>query len=321
MVIALALAARDENNHMSNKHNAKYAFYYLLSLVALVFTAQAVGMICFGIINQTVADVLVSYSGSDSQLKFAISALFIAAPIFYVMSWLIARGLRRGELEKDSAIRRWLTYFILLISSLVVLGVFIGTINVFLGGELTSRFILKALTIFVIAAAAFSYYFYEIKRNDPDKKDKVVTIYFWASLVVVLAVFIAAWFFVEPPKIARARRLDQALTNNISNLEAVVNNYYERYKKLPDDLAAVQGDANIYLNSDMLVDPETKAPIAYHKLGDKSFEFCATFRLDSATDNGRMPVSYVGDGKNHRAGYQCLTGNLYVLPAKAKLLD
>ncbi|MFA5184389.1 MAG: DUF5671 domain-containing protein [Patescibacteria group bacterium] len=299
---------------MPNKQNAKYAFYYLLSLVALIFTAQAVGMISFHIINQTVADVLNSYSGNDGQLKFAISALFIAAPIFFAISALILKGLRGGELDKDSAIRRWLTYFILFVSSLVVLGVFISAINAFLDGELTSRFALKALTIFVIAAVVFSYYFYDIKRENPEQKDTVVKIYFWASLALVLAAFIAAWFFVESPATARARRLDQSLVNNISNLEVAVNSYYERHKKLPDTLEILASDANVYLDSESLFDPETKSPIVYQLVGAQDFDLCATFRLDSAEDgSGQMKVSYPGD-KSHRAGYQCLRGNLYVLP-------
>ncbi len=36
---------------MSNHNSAKYAFFYMLSLVALVFVALSTGMIIFQIIN------------------------------------------------------------------------------------------------------------------------------------------------------------------------------------------------------------------------------------------------------------------------------
>jgi hypothetical protein len=79
----------------------------------------AVGMIAFSIIDKSIVDVLAtSYYEKDSQLKFAISALLIAAPIFYVISNLINKGLKTGELDRESGIRRWLTYFILLVSSI-----------------------------------------------------------------------------------------------------------------------------------------------------------------------------------------------------------
>jgi len=320
LIISIILAIRDgNNNYMNNKHNAKYAFYYLLSLVSLIFMALSVGMIAFGIINKSVADALTlnSYNSWDSQLKFAISALFIAAPIFYLVSRLINRGLRKGELEKESGIRRWLTYFIILVSCLIILGVFIGVINNFLSGELTLRFILKALAMFVIAGASFSFYFYDIKRESPDKPDKIVKIFFIGTLVLVIAAFVAAWFFVESPRMARERRLDQALVQNIYNIENTVNSYYERNEKLPLNLEELIADEHIYINADLLSDPETKEPIVYNKLSDREFELCATFRTSSYDDKANR-TSYIGtdmDNKNHFIGYQCLSGNLYAVKA------
>ncbi|MEI6528911.1 MAG: DUF5671 domain-containing protein [Candidatus Falkowbacteria bacterium] len=302
---------------MTNNHNAKYAFYYLLSLVALIFTTVSVGMIAYSIIDKTVPDALNSYiSNYDGQLKFAISALIIATPIFYIISSLIFKGLRKQELEKDSGVRRWLTYLIILVSSLIILGVFIGMINSLLSGELTSRFVLKAITIFVLAAGVFSFYFYDIKREDLVRKDIVVRLFFYISLALVIIAFIAAFFFVESPKTARARRLDQIVINNISGLESSVNTYYEKNKRLPESIDELKADKNIYLDLNTLTDPDTKQPIIYQKFSEKDFQFCATFRLDSAqTNNDRMPVAvsyptYPGD-KSHGAGYQCLPGSLW----------
>ncbi|MCX6794876.1 MAG: DUF5671 domain-containing protein [Candidatus Falkowbacteria bacterium] len=300
---------------MNNQHNAKYAFYYLLSLVALIFTALSFGMIIFSIIDRIIPDVLNSYSNVDGQLKFAISALFIAAPIFYFMSGLINRGLHKGELEKDSGIRRWLTYFIILVSAMIILGVFIGVINNFLSGELTGRFIFKALTMLFISGVTFSFYFYDIKRENPDKADKIVKIFFFATLALVIAVFVAAWFFVESPKTARNRRLDQALVQNIYNIENAMNSYYDRNKKLPANLEEFKAGNDFYMNASALVDPETKAPIAYNKISDKEFELCATFRTDSIAEAVKnSSTAYIGpdmNNKEHLAGYQCLRGNLY----------
>lgn len=311
------MASRDGNTNMNNQHNAKYSFYYLLSLAALIFMALSFGMILFSIINKLIPDVLGGYnSGIDSQLKFAISALLISAPIFYFISNLISKGIHKGELEKESAIRRWLTYFIILVSSLIILGVFISIINNFLSGELTGRFIFKSLTVFVIAALSFSFYFYDIKRENPDKPDKVVKIFFFATLILVMAVFVAAWFFVESPQTARNRRLDQVLMQNIYNLENVVNNYYERNKKLPANIDELKADKNIYIGPNTLVDPENNMPLVYNKLNEKEFEICVTFRTSSIAENGKMMTSYVGVGRNnndHLAGYQCLPGNLYTL--------
>lgn len=295
-----------------SSHNAKYAFYYLLSLAALIFTALSVGMIVFGIIDKTVADALNynSYNSVDGQLKFAISALFIAGPTYYFLSRLLNRGLHKQELELASPLRRWLTYFIILVSSVIILGVFIGVINNFLSGELTVRFLLKAATMLLIAATVFSFYFYDIKRQAVKSKDIVMCLFAWISAALVVAAFVAAWFFVESPQVARAKRLDQIVVNNIYQLENAVNSYYATYERLPVSLEEIRDSADIYFDAKSMVDPETKQVIVYQVEGEKKFSFCATFRAASSEeDEANRPT---GPGsKDHQAGYDCLEGQLW----------
>ncbi len=308
----LAISVNKNNSNLMNNHNsAKYAFYYLLSLVALIFTAISVGMIAFAIIDKSIADAL-NYSSIDGQLKFAISALFIAAPIFYLMSYLINKGLQNEDLDKESGVRRWLTYFIILVSSLIILGVFIGIMTSFLSGELTNSFIFKALTSIVISAIVFSFYFFDIKRENVKEKNKVVSIFFFATIALVLITFVAAWFFVESPKLARAKRLDQIVVNNISSIESVVNSYYEKTKTLPDSLDQIKNSQDYFIDPKSFSDPESGAPIVYNKTGEKTFEFCATFRTDSknVNDNSNMTY-YAGPNKLHLTGYQCVKGELW----------
>jgi hypothetical protein len=322
LIITIVLAVRDGNTNHMNKHNAKYAFYYLLSFAALVFVALSVGMVFFEVINKSVYDAIDSSGFSSGVLQFAISALIIATPIFYFLSSLIYKGLRKQELEKDSGIRRWLTYFIILISSLIILGVLIATITNFLSGELTTRFILKSLVVVIIAATTFSFYFYDIKREDLVKNDKIVKIFFFASLALVITAFILAWFYVDSPKVMRARRLDQIVINNISNIESAVNSYYEKNKALPDSINQLLNNPDFYLNDKMLKDPESGADIIYNKKGVKEFELCATFRTSNKEQNDLGGAYYSGPSLQiHPAGYQCLKGNLYVVIDKGVNID
>ena len=308
--LILAISA-NKNNSTNMNNNAKYAFYYLLSLVALIFTAVSVGMISFGIINDTVADALTMRNGVSDSLKFAISALIIATPIFFLMQSLINKGLRKGELDKESGVRRWLTYFILLVSSVTILGVFIGVLNNFLAGEFTISFILKSVSMLVISAAVFSFYFYDIKRTNVTDKNLVMRIFFFASLGIIIISFVASWFFIESPVLTRAKRLDQNLVNNITSLENAVNSYNDKYKKLPDSLDQVKNDRDIYLDIRSLVDPETNVPIVYNKVSDKTFQFCATFRTDNKNINPQTDTSYSDPTKLHLAGYQCISSNTW----------
>ena len=310
--IILAVSAGSSNNNNNMNNNAKFAFYYLLSLVALIFTAVSVGMIAFGIINKTVIDALNMGASTSDNLKFAISALLIATPIFFVMQSLINKGLKKGELTKESGVRRWLTYFILLVSSVTILGVFISIINSLLAGELTMSFILKMLSVIVISAAIFSFYFYDIKRENLTEKSLVMKIFFITSLSLITIAFIASWFFIESPTLTRAKRLDQNLINNINNLENAVNSYNDKYKKLPNTLDEVKNNKDIYLDSKSFTDPETGAAISYQKTSDTTFEFCATFRTDTKNIDPRKDSTYYSDPtKLHLAGYQCVSGQAW----------
>ena len=143
------------------KQNAKFAFFYMLSLVALVFTSLSTGMIIFQIINKTIADDLSLAPGGFSQdaLRFAISAIIIAAPIYFVLMRLINKNLLSGQMGKESGVRKWLTYFILLVSFVVMIGWLIATIGSFLNGEFTIKFILKALTSILISALILAFIF------------------------------------------------------------------------------------------------------------------------------------------------------------------
>ncbi len=218
--------------------------------------------------------------------------------------------MKKGELDKESGIRRWLTYFILLVSSLVLLGVFIGVVNNFLSGELTSRSILKALSMFIISGAIFSYYLYEIKRENFSGKMIAMKAFLFGSLVLVVAAFVSAWFFVESPKMARNRRLDQNLVNNISNIEGTVNSYLNIHNQLPENLNQLKSDSNLYLSDTSLLDPETKMPIEYKKNSATDFQLCATFRTDNREPvfQGLYPTP--GD-KTHPVGYHCFKGIIF----------
>ena len=306
---------------MSSNHNAKYAFYYLLSLVALVFVSISVGMIAFGIISQTVADTLALniYGDYNSQFRFAISALLIATPIFFIINRLINRGLQTKELDQESGIRRWLTYFILLVSSVTVLGIFISVINNFLNGELTLSFILKALTMLIISGSVFSFYLYDIRRADATQKDKIVKIFFFISLVLIVAAFVSAWFFMESPKEARNRRLDQIVINRIYNLESAANTYYETKKVLPNSLEDIISSPGYYNSMERaIIDPETgkEKVIVYQKIDDTNFQLCTTFLAASYPGNvaTRPTINYAAGSKDHEAGYQCFKSRVWNEP-------
>lgn len=303
-------------------HNPKYAFYYILSLVALIFVAISSAIIVFQIIDKSVFDALAYYGSYSNQsaLRFGISALLISAPIFFLCVNLINNGLKKGEIDKESPLRNWLTYFILAVSAVVILGSLVGIINAFLSGEMTLKSILQLITVIIIASLVFSFYLYDIRRNKISKKDKAMKIFFFSSVSLVVIIFVSAWFFVESPKMARERKIDEKVMNNIHSLESYINSYYEKEEKLPEDLSEVNSVAEVVNFNQFLINPVSGEKIEYKKMGERDFELCANFRTDSyESERNEVYPIYIGDGsKVYVKGWNCFKGNLW---SEEKLIE
>lgn len=287
-------------------NNAKFAFFYMLSLVSLIFVALSVGMIVFQIINKNIVDIISDYSTmySSGVLKFAISAIIISAPIYFLTMWQINKNLYDGALDKHSEIRKWLTYFILFVSSVTMIGWLIGTIYNFLDGELTIKFILKSLTSILIAGAVFSYYFYDIKReNVVGAKDVIVRIYFYSTLVIVIASLASAFLFVESPTVTRQIKQDMAMLQKFDKIDGAINSYVAEQKKMPVSLVELRKKNDYILESDLKNMVDNKA-IEYKVKSNGSYEICANF-LRSNKDDKSSENEYMNGRWSHDAGHQC----------------
>ena len=307
----------------TQNNSAKFAFFYMLSLVSLVFMSIASGMIIFQIINKNIVDVLNQFRGSYSpdQLKFAISALIISAPIFYITLSRIYKSLFSGELESDSGVRKWLTYFNLLVSSIVMIGWLIATINSFLDGELTGKFILKSITAIAIAATIFTFYFYDIKRDVvAGEKNKIISIYFYASLAAVIAVFVASLFFVESPQETRNRKLDNMVLDKFNQIDRAVNTYYQENNKLPGSLELLAEEFPYLTNKD-LADAATEKKFEYKQGEDNSYELCAEFRTSNKGDENDKYNNFYKENWPHDVGYQCLKQKVRDINTSKEILE
>ena len=272
-------------------NNAKFTFYYLLSLVSLVFMSLGTGMILFQIINSLVPDIAgrLFQGYNDGTIRFGIAALFVSAPVYFFTTAAINRNVISGELPKDGPARKWLTYFIFFVSSVTVLGWIIGTINMFLGGELTVKFALKLFTVILIAGGVFGFYLYDIRRQSFVKKDKGIRAFFWSALAVVAGTFIASFFFADSPSLVRARKIDNMTASELNSLQMAVNEYYDKFKKLPDNLESLSKEA--YVQADGLNDFNGH-PYGYKIIDASHYELCAEFLADSQKENRRDADAY-----------------------------
>lgn len=257
---------------------AKHMFYYLLSLVTLGFTSIGVGKILFQIINATFLETTFSYESAFSpwELQFGISSVIVTAPIFFFLGLRIQKDLAAKLLNQDSAIRKWLTYLILFISSLVIIGVLIELLNNFFQGELTVKFILKALSVLLLSSAIFSFYLFDIRR-EKFVLDPVVKRYAWGFVIVTLATLISGFFFLESPSKIRTQREDQERLSRLQSMHYEIQEFSRREGTLPKDLDFLK---DRFLPEQMQ-DPVTKEALEYRIVSKTEYELCTTFALSN----------------------------------------
>lgn len=294
---------------MSSINSAKITFFYLLSLFGLIFVAISSGMILFQVINKLIPDAL-NYSGrfSPEALRFAISAVIVATPVYYWMTSLIQKSLKSGELDKESQLRKWMTYIIIFVSAVVIIVSLIGIINNYLSGDLTSKIALKVLTTIVISGIVLSYYLYNIKRTNFEK-ETVSKVYFWSSLALVIIILISGFLIADSPAQVRKIKHDTNTINDLNSIRNGIEEYSRINGKLPESLDN--------LNADMLYYHKTETEITdyeYRVLNGQEYEICAEFEANSEDNNNQ----YFQKEWFHEIGRKCFQRKISLMDIKLK---
>lgn len=294
----------------------------VFSFILLGVTTSALAVLYYQIINNYFPDPLtVGYGYSDtsaSAINYAIAALIIAFPIYAVAMRLWFRRYREDEAKVESKLTKWLTYLVLLIAAMTIVGDMVTAVFYFLQGEITARFFLKALTILVIAGIIFGFYYLE-RRKVQYKSDiprKVFKSFGWAVLTLIIIAIILGFLTTGSPSTQRLRGLDNTRAQHLSTLAGCISNYAYQHKTLPSTLDTLNLTTEYSYCAD-LRDPETGIPYTYNiltkeeqkKVSEGTFELCANFTLETTKETlARDQYSYGADKwVIHNAGKNCDT--------------
>ena len=151
-------------------HYAREAFMYLILFTTLYSSAFHFGYLLFEFINRAFPDPAAphSYFGWQQSIRWAVASLIIAFPVFLYVSHLLNRDVKLDPSKRALKVRKWLTYMTLFIAASVIIGDLITLVYNFLGGELGIRFILKVLTVGIIASSIFGYYLWDLRQEESD---------------------------------------------------------------------------------------------------------------------------------------------------------
>lgn len=141
---------------------ARDGFLHLLTFGSLYAWATSLVLLYFVCINFAFPDPAFRLSHSQlvellSVMRAEIAVLIVAFPVFLLVWQFLLRSIRRHPEKAHSGIRRWLGYLALFVGGITLAGDAMTLIYFLLEGQLTTRFLLKAGVLFLIAGGLVTY--------------------------------------------------------------------------------------------------------------------------------------------------------------------
>ncbi len=139
-------------------NTAKHTVLQLGALITLYVSLTSLVVLLFSIINLQLPDAIDSYweiESSASSVRYAIAMLVVFFPTYITLTRVVNKTRRSETNPTYLGLTKWLLYLSLLVGGGVLLGDAVVVILNFLEGEITMRFLLKAVTLFLVVGVAF----------------------------------------------------------------------------------------------------------------------------------------------------------------------
>ena len=281
------------------------AFLYVLMFMALFVSAFNLGVVLFALVDLALPDPAgVPPEAIRAALRLSVSALVVASPVFAWVTRVVGRGVEAQPSARTSRIRLQLTYLTLFVASCVLVGAVTALLYSFLGGELTARFVLKALTVTAIAGGAFGYYLRDLREAErdprdtpaPRRRDPLPAIGAAAVAVAVVSGLVA----LGSPAGQRRERLDARRAQDLQVIARAMDRYEATHERLPATLDELRRGSDIQV---AITDPVTLDPYGYETGEGTAYELCAVFELNTTT--AERDLRRERPFSRHEAGRHC----------------
>lgn len=299
----------------TKKVSPKDVFLHILAIAALYASAISFIGLTFQYIDRFIPDALYreGYGGIGDSIRWSIAVLTVIFPVFLYVSRTLDLGYAKDPEKRNLKTRKWLLYFTLFATALVIIGDLVALIYNFLNGDLSLKFILKIITVLFAASAVFGYYLWNIKNEKIAWRDPKMRFLVWLIVIIVGVATISGYFVAGSPFRERMRKFDERRINDLQSIQWQIVNYWQRKEKLPDNLENLKDDISGFSAP---YDPETGLPYEYRKLEDLKFKLCANFKLESSSDANYPKLAYpefggqTNDNWNHGLGQKCFERNI-----------
>ncbi len=260
------------------KVTPKDFFLWLGAMVALYSSVVAFLTLTFQYINSAFPDPLAySYDPYSGSIKFAIATLVVAFPLFLVLMRIIRRDISANPEKTDLWVRRWALYLTVFIAGFTVASDLVTLIYYFLDGEVTMRFGLKVLMVLLVAGAGLMHFLADIWGYWT--KHPAYAQYVGLAVAALILVTVGSGFLIiGSPMDARLYKYDDQKTNDLTNIQYQLVEYYRQKGEVPATLTELYDPIS---GNFLPLDPQTGLEYTYTKKGALEFSLCATFNKES----------------------------------------
>ncbi len=259
------------------KNNTPQQFALQLgSLISLYLSLSFLLVLLFGLISLLFPDAAEQYYAVESvssSVRIGIAMVVVFFPTYLILTRLVNRMRRRENNNQYLSLTKWLIYLSLLVGVLTLLVDLVVVLNYFLEGDLTTRFIFKAVSVLVVIGAAVHYYILDARGFWTKNEDKSIMYAIGASIIVVVAV-VYGFTSIATPSQVREQKLDAKQISDLQMIQSKIEEYMGMSSStLPTTLTAAYGEFPVPTA------PEARPDYIY-ELTDRGFKLCATFATD-----------------------------------------
>ena len=259
------------------KVTPKDFFLWIGAMAALYAAVVAFVALIFDYINHAFPNPVqygYDYDPYSSSISYETASLIVLTPVALLLMRFIRRNMAADPTRKELWVRRWALFLTIFIAGATFIIDLIVLLNAYLQGEdLTVGFVLKVLTVLLVAALGFMHFMADAWgywEKEPQRA-KMVN---WAVGVLVLITLVAGFFIVGSPQQLRAQKQDAIRLQNLQDIQWQIVNYWQLKEGLPATLAELSDPIS---NNIIPRDPSSGEPYEYSATGELTFQLCAIF--------------------------------------------
>jgi hypothetical protein len=242
------------------------------------------------------SDVYHTYINISSE-----AAIFsISTPLMLSLMYLINKEYQKNPEKKNMKIREWLVYLTLFIAGMTLaIDMMILFYYFFDGREIVPRFILKILSVFLVAGSIFIYFILDINEKIKPNTKKIIGL---VIILITLSTLTAVFMLIGTPEEIRKRRIDDQRIFDLMSLQSSIVYFWELNQKLPENITELKSLSYIYIPKD---------DYEYIIKSNTTFEICANFYYSNI--GGQTSYEW-----QHGEGRYCFERDIEKILPKAK---